>query len=918
MRRLTHVSVPEAGLVVLAGVPGAGKSTYASSVFGEGEVFASDDFREMVSGDASDQDATGDAFAILEAVVAARLKRNLFTVVDATNCRAEDRRRWVEIARDNNCLASLIIVDVPVDAALERIGARVAAGGRDVPESIVRGMSRTLSGAARAARKEGFGKVYLLDGLRLGEATVERTKLFCDKRDLHGPFDLIGDVHGCLAELVELLGALGYVIDFDERRRPIGARHPHGRTVVFVGDLVDRGPDTPGVLRLVMAMVDSGDALCVAGNHDVKLARALGGAKVRRTHGLAESMEQLEGIADEDPGFIDRAREFLAGLIGHFVLDDGRLVVAHAGLPEAFHGRASAKVRAFGLYGDVTGEKTEHGLPVRGEWERDYAGSAAVVYGHVPTTRAEWVNNTLCLDTGCVFGGELTALRYPERDIMSVPAHRMWTEPSAPSREPASDASSHDGRPSAEQAGETDCSGRADQTKPDLPVTIARPESSATRSQSASEVAALPEGAVAASSILGDHRISTGLFGHVKVSAERAAGALEPLSRFAMPPAKIIYLPPTMAPAPSSSVAGYLEHPTEALAHFRSHGVKEVVCEEKHMGSRAVAVLHRGSPESSYLYTRTGRSIDGPRVRELITSVLASADASGLWTEGNEGGGTAGHAPHGEPADVAVLDCELLPWSFTAMDLIRDDFAGPAAAGESSLSLAAAAFSEANHVIDGPDAGKAAAVAGQIEERLGELGAFRDAYRSYSAPAEAPVQLAPFAVLAVGSRLTATRPHRWHLGVIDRLISASSEVCDGSPQDSPFRETRRMFASTDPDSVDPVTAWWLDLTSAGGEGMVMKPAETVSRHGGKLVQPGMKVRGREYLRIIYGPDYLRPERLERLRRRNANRKMGNALTEYALGIEALSRWCAGKPVDEVYQAAAGVLAFESDPVDPRL
>lgn len=296
MRRLTDVSVPESGLVLLAGVPGSGKSTYAARVFGAGEVFSSDAFREMVAGDAGDQDASADAFAILEAVVAARLRRNLFTVVDATNARGQDRRRWAQIARENNCPSTLIIVDVPVDVALERIAGRVAEGGRDVPDRVVRAMSRELSRAERKAREEGFTRVHLLDGLRLDQATVTRTKLFSDKRDVAGPFDVIGDVHGCLAELTGLLGRLGYRVGLDDAGHPVTARHPEGRTAVFVGDLVDRGPDTPGVLRLVMGMVADGDAMCVAGNHDAKLARALGGAKVRRTHGLAESMEQLEAV----------------------------------------------------------------------------------------------------------------------------------------------------------------------------------------------------------------------------------------------------------------------------------------------------------------------------------------------------------------------------------------------------------------------------------------------------------------------------------------------------------------------------------------------------------------------------------------------------------------------------------------------
>ncbi|MFD5867775.1 metallophosphoesterase [Corynebacterium sp. NPDC060344] len=269
-------------------------------------------------------------------------------------------------------------------------------------------------------------------------------------RHLTGPFDIIGDVHGCLAELVELLERLGWRVSADGRGRPNGAEHPDGRLAVFVGDLVDRGPDTPGVLRLAMGMVAAGTALSVMGNHDWKLARALGGADVAVRHGLAESLEQIDAAADADaaaaaaaadatagdPGFRERVRGFLAGLPIHLVLDGGALVVAHAGLKEEFHGRESGAVRSFALYGDVGGYSAD-GLPIRREWERNYAGRARVVYGHWPIREATWVNNTMCVDTGCVFGNALTALRYPELEVVDVAAHDRWWEASRPLREPA-------------------------------------------------------------------------------------------------------------------------------------------------------------------------------------------------------------------------------------------------------------------------------------------------------------------------------------------------------------------------------------------------------------------------------------------------------------------------------------------------
>ncbi|GLY52581.1 hypothetical protein Lesp01_62370 [Lentzea sp. NBRC 102530] len=244
-----------------------------------------------------------------------------------------------------------------------------------------------------------------------------------------GPFDVFGDVHGCRAELEELLAELGYEIQHDAEGRATDAIPPGTRKAVFVGDLVDRGPDTPGVLRLVMGMVANDHAFSVRGNHEEKLVRALRGHNVTVRHGLEKSLDQL---AQETPEFRREAEKFCDSLVPHYVLDGGNLVVAHAGLPERLHGRETGKARSFALYGDTTGEKDQYGLPVRLPWANNYSGAAMVLYGHVLSAEAEWVNNTMCLETGVVFGGKLTALRYPEKELVSVHAHQAWYRSDAP------------------------------------------------------------------------------------------------------------------------------------------------------------------------------------------------------------------------------------------------------------------------------------------------------------------------------------------------------------------------------------------------------------------------------------------------------------------------------------------------------
>jgi predicted phosphodiesterase len=248
-----------------------------------------------------------------------------------------------------------------------------------------------------------------------------------DRRDLTGPFDIIGDVHGCADELEALLAALGYEIVHS--LYGVDVRAPGNRRIVFVGDLVDRGPDSPRVLDLAMSMISSGDALAVAGNHDAKLLRHLEGRKVMLTHGLDLTVAQL---GRRSPEFLDKVRLFLSSLPSHAWLDRGRLAVAHAGIKDHMLGETTKEVRRFCLYGDTSGETDDLGLPVRYHWAADYRGTTSVIYGHTPVPEAAWVNNTMCLDTGCCFGGRLSALRWPERRIVSVPAARVHVQSRRP------------------------------------------------------------------------------------------------------------------------------------------------------------------------------------------------------------------------------------------------------------------------------------------------------------------------------------------------------------------------------------------------------------------------------------------------------------------------------------------------------
>ncbi|MEU9029134.1 polynucleotide kinase-phosphatase [Streptomyces sp. NPDC048383] len=847
--------VTDLSLVVLIGATGSGKSTFARTHFKPTEVLSSDFCRGLVADDENDQSASKDAFEVLHHIAGKRLAAGRLTVVDATSVQAEARRGLVALARAHDVLPIAIVLDLPEAVCAERNAARPDRAG--LPRRVIQRHRSELRRSLRGLEREGFRKVHVLRSVEEVEsAEVVLEKRFNDLTHLTGPFDIIGDIHGCSSELETLLTKLGY-------RDGV---HPEGRTAVFVGDLVDRGPDSPGVLRRVMGMVASGHALCVPGNHENKLGRYLKGSKVQQTHGLAETIEQLGRESEE---FVKEVREFIAGLVSHYVLDGGRLVVCHAGLPEKYHGRTSGRVRSHALYGETTGETDEFGLPVRYPWAEDYRGKAVVVYGHTPVPNTSWINNTICLDTGAVFGGRMTALRWPERELVDVPAEKVWYEPVKPlvTEVPGG----HDGRPL------------------DL------------------------------ADVHGRRIVETRHLGNVNVREENAAAALEVMSRFAVDPRLVPYLPPTMAPtatAKDDARAGadggsFLEHPTEAFAQYRADGVERVVCEEKHMGSRATVLLCRdaatargrfgvNSGVTGSLYTRTGRPFfqETEVTEEFLGRLRAAVDAAGLWEELD--------------TDWLLLDGELLPWSLKSTGLLRNQYAAVGAAARAVFPDAVAALeaAAARGVETGP-------LLERQRGRAADAAAFTEAYRRYCWTTEGldGVRFAPFQLLAAAGRSLAAVPHDEQLAWLDRLASADEEAGIGL-----LRRTGRVFVDTgDEASVKAATDWWLDLTATGGEGMVVKPLQAYARDGkGRLVQPGVKVRGREYLRIIYGPEYTRPDHLERLRGRFLGHKRSLALREYALGLEALDRLAAGEPLWRVHEAVFAVLALESEPVDPRL
>jgi protein phosphatase len=856
------ITIPELSLVVLIGASGSGKSTFARNHFQQFEVISSDFCRGLVSDDENNQASSKDAFELLHYITAKRLATGKLTVIDATNVQPEDRKEYIKLAREYHFLSVAIALNLPEEICHQRNSQRP---DRQFGSHVVRRHTQTLRRSLRGLEKEGFRYVHVLNSLDdINNLEIERQPLWNNRKYEKGPFDIIGDIHGCCDELEALLQKLGY-----EKKSPTQEQefwnfplyhHPQGRKAVFLGDLVDRGDRILDTVKLVRNMVESGTGICVPGNHEHKLLRKLRGKNVRVNHGLEQTLQEIDTIPENiRETSIKELREFLDSLVSHYVLDGGNLVVAHAGMKKEMQGRGSGAVREFALYGETTGEIDEFGLPMRYNWASEYRGDAMVVYGHTPVPEAEWLNNTIDIDTGCVFGGKLTALRYPEKELISVDAARVYCEPVKP-----------------------------------LGIANNR-----TAQQQIDDVLHIED-------VLGKRIINTRLQNNITIREENSIAALEVMSRFAANPKWLIYLPPTMSPVETSQAPGYLERPEQAFAYYQNQGITEVICEEKHMGSRAVVIVCRDEVAANQrfgvinegmgiIYTRTGRKFfnDDNWERELLTRLHIALTDSNFWETFN--------------TDWVCLDCELLPWTAKAQGLLTKQYAPVGMSSRLSLGNAIALLEQAQQ--RGVDTSSQLK---NYQQRAEMANLYVDAYRRYCWNVEdiSDIKLAPFHILASEGAVHTDKIHTWHMEQIANIARTNPQLL--------LSTEYKVIDLTDLTSKNQGINWWEEITAVGGEGMVVKPMDYIVRGNKGIIQPAIKCRGKEYLRIIYGAEYDSQENCDRLRHRGLSHKRSLAMREFALGIEALERFVAKKPLRQVHECVFGILALESEPVDPRL
>lgn len=940
------ISLPELSLVFLVGPSSSGKSTFAQKYFQPTEVVSSEACRLLISDDKNNKDIAKDAFELLYNIAAKRLKVGRLTVIDAANLRPESRIPLLALARKYHFAPIAIVFHLPEEICQTRNKQR---SDRQVAPQMIHQQSNLLRYLFRYLKREGFASIYqFFSPEEVEKIELHRQSTRINLRNETGPFDIIGDIHGCFDELHLLLTKLGYEITQASEPKGLGhykIQNAPARKIIFLGDLVDRGPKIPEVLRLVIDLVKSGHALAVPGNHEKKLVQKLKGRDVQLSYGLEESLRQLKSQSAE---FIQEIITFVEGLTSHYVLDEARLVVAHAGLKESMHGRSSPEERLFALYGESPKKGSNYRGARQGNWIQEYHGKAMVVYGHTPVAEPFWINRTLCVDTGCVFGGNLSALRYPEKEVVSVKALKTYCYPPkkflmqlqkaahrlgkvyepppslaprdeedivpVPIEEESLSVASKKNVSEAEVEESSFPSTEEEQSSEDSisPEETTEEEFSEDTSDTSppleEEVAEKPrertDTFLDIEDVLGRRHIKTKLLPHILIHEESAIASLEILNRFAVPPEWLIYLPISLSPTLPSRTRPYLEYPQEAFHYYSRAGLTQVICEEFHAGSQVVVILCRNSTvaenrfktapgEIGVCYNRIGQRVFSKSwEKTILTHFIQILDQQNFWQEFQ--------------TDWVCFEAVLSPKNFRQEELFATNYAKRSYATEFLYTKVIDSLSQSEK--------QGARVQGLIkyyEERkyLGENDV--TLYSKYFWPVSRiqDLKIAPVHLLATQGKNYFAQEHLWQLRVFESWIKAEEQLA--SDLRLLKNTSYKIVALNDSEAILKAIEEWESETHAG---WVIKPPTFLPQGNYPRLQPALKCRRPGYLKLHYGPEYGLPKNLRRLKIRNLSPFRMHVLKTFALSTEALDRFVQNRPHGDTHECIAGVLALESEPL----
>lgn len=858
-----QVKLPNGAIVLLIGPSNSGKSTLLQSLVDSGqllesEIISSDYYRRLVadidfidftavSKDDEDiiyeeyQRISEQAFHTLHTVVEARAKLNKVSIIDATNLRGFERAKYFEIAKRHHVPVLALILNTSKEQLL----------ARDVLRDNPRGRKRvlqqfnTLNYELKAIKKEPFAKIYKVKNESV-EIVREPNKLYLE---IESGFDIIGDIHGCYDEMLVLLKDLGY-----EQRGNVYV-HPAGRRLISVGDIMSRGPKSIDTMQFWLNQIEAGLSYMTDSNHGWKIARWLDGKNVSLNHGdelVEQEFTEYEKVHGEEAAksLKERLANMLLKAPSHYILTKNNItkaVVTHAGIKDHYIGKESKRISDFCRYGDIQ-QTDSFSKPVRGDWFSQHKTSELIIWGHDVKVQPFKANRTINIDQGVVFGGELTALQYPEQTFKSVKAL-------------------------ANYAGTEDNPILEAKNKRFSPPNVAQ--------------------------FINGFAVHTTSGDQITIPKENALAAMDTFSHYTLPLEQVIYIPPTMSPTPqTSALPDYLEHPEEAFNYYKKNGVQKMIAEKKHMGSRAVIFIAKdkevakeliNSDSLGYITTRTGRAFfEQKEQQQMVEKIHAELVSKNYFEQFN--------------TSFVLMDAEILPWNLKAHRLIDQQYE----------TVAENALMDRYKIIEKLKATEHVDVTSWMEEyteKYKNAARFDAVFRNYCWPTNelSGIQIAPFHILAHSSATNFHQPHSWHMKMNAYLAENSSL----------FIATEYRLIESEQDEQE-VINWWKDMTENGHEGIVIKPFDFQAYHKGKLLQPAIKVRGREYLRIIYGMDYTNEDTMKKLKQRNPSRKMKNALLEFKLGMEGISRFVSLESSNRVHECALATLALESDTIDPRL
>lgn len=833
--------IPDPALIVISGGNRDARQEVTQRLFAKEERMFVDDLYQWIpeikNPGANSVDT--DLEEVFLSIIRLRLKRNRMTVIDIEGRSRSFRSELVRLGKRYH---------------LEPVWIVLCSEGNPPAENF-----------ERTCRQEGFREVWFADVEQTQKLEVVRTKSPTLFLNWKGPFDIIGDVHGCFEELLSLLKELGYSWEGDPWNPEAGLKLQTAsrRFPVFVGDLVDRGPYPKETLKLVMHLCRTGQAGAVPGNHDEKIARALSGVQFRkRDEDFARTLKLASADGDE---FMEAVAEWIHSMPSHMVLDEGKLVVAHAGSKRSHHGRNSKSIREFCLYGATTGKTDELGLPERLNWAAEYDGSAWVIYGHTPVSAPRWENRTVNIDTGCAYGGYLTALRYPEMETVSEPSRKEYAVSKrylplnhvlrrklASQEKPLSSVENHE---NAAIAGGFFVGGKKYQSWEDF---------------------------------IGLEEVDAGRRGVIALRGEKVRAAIDWLKANHWSEDIEGFVPPSVVAAEANSTSSELECPSSVFRYLKNNRSTMAVCSSWIPGPISIVKLKR---ESS----------NGVKRGSILERLEKALSNSGFWERSS-----ANQALF----EMVIDDRAGRGRQKSSERKLKDWVQESQALAEVGMFDTRAILERLNRAMEhGNDLVALTARYQKTRERLVRFSHWADSVLDSSNPS---VCIHQMRLLATDQEVVLEQDH-------DRqeFLLGYDSLREKDPKLFLERRIHRVILE-DAVAMEQAIEQWKQETAGGAWGWQICPFEGAPAGKRGWIQPAIQCRGIEALQRLYGLDFVQDEQFETTRRRCIAARRTQAAKEWALAFEWLKRWKNGDPVWRLHECLVGILAVKAEPTDPRL